>query len=50
MKNPNDTHDTRYAIRVVLCLFLNKVDSFQPLFFNICLSIRKKLTRSTGKS
>ena len=42
------------------CLFLNKVlcmqseqvraDSFQPLFFNICLSIRKKLTRPTGKS
>jgi len=32
------------------CLFLNTVDSFQPLFFNICLSIRKKLTRSTGKS
>ena len=20
MKNPNDTHDTRYAIRVVLCV------------------------------
>ena len=32
------------------CLFLNMVDSFHPLFFNICLSIRKKLTRPTGRS
>ena len=32
------------------CLFLNTVDSFQALFFNICLSILKRLTLAPGDS
>ena len=42
-----DTVIRRYG---VLCLFLNKVDYFKALFFNTCLPILKRLTRSPGNA
>ncbi len=33
-----------------MCLFLNKVDYFKALFFNTCLPILKRLTRSPGNA
>jgi len=39
-----------HCYNVTICLFLNTVDSFQALFFNICLSILKRLTLAPGDS
>ena len=38
-----------YNVTMLHCLFLNMVDSFEALFFNICLSILKRLTLCFGK-
>ena len=35
---------------LIYCLFLNMVDSFQALFFNICLPVRIWLTVSSEYS